>query len=151
MEIQGYSNYLIYEDGRVYSKKKKIFLKGRNVGAGYLSVVLWNDKKKQHYIHRLVALHYIPNPENKPEVDHINRDKKDNRVDNLRWVTRCENKQNLGLLNTNTTGIKNICPHKNGGYNYEKKVNKKKHTKYFKTLEEAIEYKKEYEKSLQIQ
>ena len=54
------------------------------------------------------------------------------------------------MYNTNTTGIINIHPHKYGGYYYQKIINKKRHRKYFKTLEEAIQYKEEYEKSLQI-
>lgn len=45
-------------------------------------------------IHRLVAQAFIPNPKNKPQVDHINRNKIDNRVENLRWVTKSENARN---------------------------------------------------------
>ena len=152
MEIEGYSNYLIYPDGRVYSKNIKRFKKAYpNLRTKYIQCQLCKDgKHKTFKIHRLVALHYIPNPENKPEVDHINRDIKDNRVDNLRWATRSENTQNIGLINTNTSGIKNISPHRNN-YIYQKSFNNKKHQKIFKTLQEAIEYKEEYEKSLQVQ
>jgi len=152
MEIQGYENYLIYPDGRVYSKNIKRFKKAYpNLRTKYIQCQLCKDgKHKTFKIHRLVALHYIPNPENKPEVDHINRDIKDNRVDNLRWATRSENTQNIGLINTNTSGIKNISPHRNN-YIYQKSFNNKKHQKIFKTLQEAIEYKEEYEKSLQVQ
>lgn len=49
---------------------------------------------KVHYIHRLVAETFIPNPENLPEVDHINRIKTDNRVDNLRWSSVKDNRRN---------------------------------------------------------
>ena len=52
-------------------------------------------KGKCYYIHRLVALAYIPNPDNKPEVDHINNNKADNRVENLRWVTAKENSKHI--------------------------------------------------------
>lgn len=53
-----------------------------------------NGKKKNHYVHRLIALTYIPNPENLPEVDHINRFSDDNRIENLRWVDRRTNFNN---------------------------------------------------------
>lgn len=60
---------------------------------GYLQCAL-NGKKLYH--HRIVALQFIPNPDNKQEVDHINRIRNDNRISNLRWVSHYENMQNLG-------------------------------------------------------
>lgn len=53
-----------------------------------------DGKVKHRKVHRLVALTYIPNPEDKPEVDHINQDKSDCFVTNLRWATSAENKAN---------------------------------------------------------
>jgi hypothetical protein len=97
-------------------------------------------------IHRLVALHYIPNPDNKPCVDHINRDRKDNRLENLRWTTYSENGQNVDKRKDNKSGHKNISYDKRyQGYRYVKNINGVIKQKYFKTLEEAIEYKKNIE------
>jgi hypothetical protein len=144
MEVRGYPNYLIYPDGRVWSKKTKLFLKASdNSSGGYLQVGLSKDgNQKSHKIHRLVAEHYIPNPDNKPCVDHIYRDKTDNRVENLRWATISENGQNRGVQKNNKVGIKNICYDKiNDTYKYEKKINNKIHKKTFKTLKEALCYK----------
>lgn len=56
---------------------------------GYLIVNLKHNKK--HRVHRLVAIAFIPNTENKPEVNHIDGNKKNNHIDNLEWCTRLEN------------------------------------------------------------
>ena len=71
MEINGYENYLIHEDGTVYSKITKKFLKPQKRNRYYRVGLSNNCKAKMFSINRLVAEHYIPNPENKPEVDHI--------------------------------------------------------------------------------
>lgn len=77
-----------------HTKKEKI-LKNVENGKGYLMVCLTkNGKHKLFLVHRLVAEAFIPNPENKPCVDHINTIKNDNRVENLRWVTCEENSNN---------------------------------------------------------
>lgn len=72
-------------------------LKGRTCGKNgdYLAVVLCSAKnRKMFQVHRLIAITFIPNPNNLEQVDHINRDKSDNRVENLRWVTQSENQYN---------------------------------------------------------
>jgi len=107
MEINDYPNYLIYEDGRVWSKTRKIFLKHNKFNHGYLMVCLYKNKKSKWFsIHRLVALHYIPNTHNKLEVDHINRIRDDNRIENLRWATRKEQCDNRDIISN--TGEKYI-------------------------------------------
>lgn len=63
-------------------------------GAGYMQIFLCDHGRKKHfYVHRLVALHFIPNPEGLPEVEHINSDKKCNTIWNLKWITRIENER----------------------------------------------------------
>ena len=106
MEIQGYENYLIYEDGRVWSKRRKRFMKPQICkSTGYYKLQLCkNGKHKCVSIHRLIGLYYIPNPNNKPEVDHINRIRTDNRIENLRWATREEQMNNTKLRIDNILG-----------------------------------------------
>ena len=143
MEIIGYTEYLIYEDGRVWSKKSNKFLKPTTGGRGYKQVMLCNEgKHKRHSIHRLIALHYIPNPQNKPCVDHINRIKTDNRLENLRWATVSENGQNTIKQNNNTSGHKNISYSKSDNkWKFQKRINNKRTQKYFKSKIDCICYK----------
>ena len=150
MEIEGFENYLIYEDGKVQNNKTKRYLKPSCNNCGYLHLTLCKEgKNKQHKIHRLLALHYIPNADNKRCVDHINRIKTDNRLENLRWATHSENTQNTGVYKNNTSGIKNICYCKTQNiYQYQKVIRCVLHQKYFKTLEEAVEYKRVFEMNL---
>lgn len=97
--IAGYDGlYSISKDGQVISHENKqnhtprIELKSRPDKDGYRIVTLQDQKEREdHKIHRIVATTFIPNPENKPLVNHINGCTSDNRVENLEWVTTYEN------------------------------------------------------------
>lgn len=101
-DVKGFEGlYQVSNEGRVKSlggNRYKVirFLKGYIQITGYRVFTLWkNGKYKLLTGHRLVAKTFIPNPENKPCVDHINTIRTDNRVENLRWCTVKENNSNI--------------------------------------------------------
>lgn len=91
--------YLISTNGRVktlskYSNIGQYSIMKPRIRNEYLCVGLFIDGKQRNFrINRLVAMTFIPNPLNKPHVNHINGNKLDNRLDNLEWCTREENMQ----------------------------------------------------------
>jgi hypothetical protein len=94
-DIVGFEGYLVSTRGNVKSDLSGKILKPLDNGNGYKKVSLRKDNKThERYIHRLVALHFVPSGVDCPEVDHINNIKDDNRVDNLRWVDRSDNSKN---------------------------------------------------------
>ena len=108
-EIYSFENYCVTKNGDVYSKKHKIYLKQSTLDTGYKQVSLCRDNKVySKLVHRLVLESYIPNYENKPQDNHINGIKNDNRLENLEWNTRSENQKHSIKIGIRTTqGEKN--------------------------------------------
>lgn len=102
--------YVVSNYGRVKNVRTNHYLVQHNNGRGYLCVDLWKfNKGRREYVHRLVAMAFIPNPENKPTVNHKDEDKQNNYVENLEWMTYQEN-NNYGSHN-----VKSIETRKNNG------------------------------------
>lgn len=130
-----------------YRKEKEKILKA-SVRSGYYVVNLRkNNIRKSYQIHRLVAQAFIPNPENKSYVNHIDFNKKNNNVSNLEWCTQKENvqwsicnmKHRKNITHSNT-GEKYITYRKNTN-TYRLTIDKREYN--YKTIEEAIKKKEE--------
>ncbi len=94
-------DYVLFENGVVLSLKTNMFVEGSVNSEGYIQIQI-NDKKKR--LHRLLGEAFIDNPDNKPCVDHIDQDRLNNDLGNLRWATRSENGCNTRIYSNNTTG-----------------------------------------------
>lgn len=91
--IKGYEEYLISKEGKVYSPKTNKLLGMRDRG-GYLAfTVCVNNKRKDLFLHRALAVTFIPNPENLPFINHKDGNKHNNVLDNLEWCTGSQNVQ----------------------------------------------------------
>ena len=89
--IDGYENYQVSNFGNVKNLKTNRLLK-KQYSKGYFRVRLYNKiNNKKFSVHRLVAINFISNPYNKPQVNHINGIKSDNKIENLEWNTSKEN------------------------------------------------------------
>ena len=94
--IKEYPFYWISRDGRIWNSLTQRYIKASAKPNGYMQVNLQcgDGRRKKEYLHRLVAITYLDNPDHLPEVDHIDGDRSNNNVSNLRWVTRSENCRN---------------------------------------------------------
>ena len=115
-EIIGFPDYLIYTDGKIFSKRRQRFMKAKTcTGYPLIQLVKSADKKlnipkidKTFYIHRLMGQHFLQNtdPLNKTCIDHIDRNPLNNNVTNLRWCSYSENCMNKTC--TNKYGVKGV-------------------------------------------
>jgi hypothetical protein len=143
-KIDGYENYEISDHGNVRNTKTGRTLKNKIRKDNYSEVglpILINGKNKQNFlkIHRLIGLAFIDNPENKKCIDHVDCDRQNNHVSNLRWATHTENQQNSSIHKNSTSGVK--------GVSFQKRTKKFKatimldglsiHLGYFENLEDA--------------
>ena len=134
-KLDEFPNYRIYTDGTVFSEKSNKNLKPYDNGWGYLRIRLCNKgKRKEFTLHRILAMCFIPcNCDFKDiTVDHINRDKTDNSLFNLRWADRETQDKNR---NGECIYLRN-----NGNFKFKKVIDGVAYYKTFKTYEEAVAF-----------
>ena len=132
-DIEGYDGeYQVSNLGRIKSFKMKFgkqptetIMMLQPEQSGYMRVCLVKNKKPKCVpVHRIVAEAFIPNTENKPVIDHINGNRTDNRVENLRWCTHSENSQNTkyGSARWNSIKVKDNQGHVFDSYREARKI-----------------------------
>ena len=138
---------------RVNPNGKERILKPCHTNQGYMWIdIIRKPKRIKGLVHVMVAECFIDNPDNKPQVDHINGNKNDNCVSNLRWATNAENQRNMvKLRSTNTTGCVGITSRKYKGEHYSWRVritldNKRIQIGDFQNYDEAVKARREAEK-----
>ena len=138
--IKYYENYSVSNFGNVMNNKTGRIFKPIEGKDGYFRVNLYANNIKSMYIHRLVAEAYLKNPEEKICVDHINNNKQNNTVENLRWATNSENCMNSKIPKNNTSGFKGVT-FKNQQKKWHAQIrfnNKDIHIGSYTNIEEAI-------------
>lgn len=117
--LKGFEDrYYIDEDGNVFAQRTCNAIRPYIKRNGYLQVTLYaEDGKHNEYVHRLVGKQFLPNPENKPEINHKDGNKQNNNYSNLEWSTSSENK-----YHAYKTGL-SIPYNRNGNRNPRAKLN----------------------------
>ena len=107
-------------------------------------VLLVDDKQStRFYVYRLVANHFVPNPDKYHEVDHVDGDVQNDAASNLRWATRQLNNLNTKLSANNKSGVKGVHYDQLGQWVASWQESGRTHHKRFKTKEEAIKFREE--------
>lgn len=141
-KVKGYEKYSVSNMGNVRNDKTGRILKPHISTCGYHQIMM-GRKTVPQYVHRLVAIAFIDNPENKCEVDHIDGNKLNNTQNNLRWVTKSENRMAYGYEQCNLHRQKPIvAKHRDGRVlEFESRT---KAAEYFECDKSKIKYGHEF-------
>ena len=139
-KIDDYENYEVSNQGNVRNINANRILKPRKNNNGYYIVNLSkNNIRKTFLIHRLVGFAFIPNPQNLTEIDHIDRNKTNNSISNLRWISKSNNNRNRPKFKNSLSKYIGVYFHKaRGKYVATIRINdKQKHIGYYEKEEDA--------------
>ena len=144
-DIEGYPKYMVSDQGYVLSKTNMKFLSPAVSSSGYRHVNLYQGRVKvTHKVHRLVAEAFLESHRNCEFVDHIDHDKLNNSIGNMRWCTRSENNRNTNKRSgTMSSTYKGVCWHANKckWIAYINADDKRKHLGYFDNeVQAAVAY-----------
>ena len=145
--IQEFPNYSVSSFGNIKNNISGKLLKGHNDGRAYLKVDLsYNNIKKRVRIHQLVASTFIDNPENKNFIDHIDKVKHNNNINNLRFATPQENSRNKNKIENTSSKYKGVYfDRTNNKWKCQIFINNiNKHLGYFETEQEGAKYYNNY-------
>ena len=151
LPIKDYPNYEVSICGSVRNFTTKRILKPGLSTNGYYSIVLCkNNIHKTHYIHHLVCKTFIPNVGNKKCIDHVDSNRLNNTISNLRWASHQDNNRNRQLSSKNTSGIKGVDWYKQTKkWRAQIKINNKCfHIGYFTNLDDAKQARQKKAKEL---
>jgi hypothetical protein len=141
-KIEEYDNYSVSDFGNVRNDKTNKILKPSIDRKGYCKTNLYEDTKPKTFrIHQLVAIAFIDNPDHKIYVDHIDNNRENNNIGNLRWCTSQENQRNSKIGVNNLSGTKGVsfCNRRNKWRSRICIDRLDIHLGYFDTIEEAKE------------
>lgn len=146
--------YTLHRDGRVYSDFKGAFKTTRLDAYGYAIVDLSLDGTRvTAKLHRLLAVHFIGEPPTSmAEVDHINGDRADNRIENLRWVASAENKWNRHVPRESASGLRGVryrAEKRNPWQAYGHLGKRFKSLGHFPTADDAVAARAQFERTHQ--
>jgi hypothetical protein len=133
-----YDDYVLFENGVILSIIKNRFLDGSVSSGGYIII---NLNGKNYRLHRLLAQSFIENPNGYDEVDHIDRNRLNNDLSNLRWCSRSQNSHNHSKQSNNTTGeigISKLTKRGKPFWRIQVKLNGKRHCRCFRSYSDLI-------------
>lgn len=104
--MKKYFDYAVYENGTIISKFGTVLVPTKTKAGYYIVNLHINKKRKKMYVHRIIALCYIENPDNKATVNHKDGDKGNNSVENLEWLTLTDNTKHAWSSGLNDNAFK---------------------------------------------